>query len=103
MFGFGAHDAQHDNAEVHVHDGDLPVEYGTLAFAPQVPPPITRKYPVRLVVHLDSTVDVMNVSPRHKFPFWTYNGHTPGPFIRARIGDSLQVRAVCDADAGTSW
>lgn len=80
--------------EPHSRPDDIPMEEATVTFAPNVPPPITRKHPVRLVVHMDSTVEVMNVSPRHKYPFWTFNGHAPGPFIRARVGDTLQVQLL---------
>jgi FtsP/CotA-like multicopper oxidase with cupredoxin domain len=26
-----------------------------------------------------------------QYPFWTYNGSVPGPFIRARAGDVMEV------------
>lgn len=63
----------------------------TLTKLPAVPPPVQRKHPVRLVVHLDSTVEDMLVHPARKMEVWTYNGSVPGPFIRARQGDLLEV------------
>jgi len=34
----------------------------------------------------------MPVSGEHRYPFWTFNGSIPGPFIRCRVGDVLEVR-----------
>lgn len=25
------------------------------------------------------------------YRFWTFNGHVPGPFIRTRVGDTLEI------------
>ncbi|KAG2386029.1 hypothetical protein C9374_003178 [Naegleria lovaniensis] len=70
---------------------DLPVVEADLSFAPNVPPPIQRNYPVRLVVNLETTVVLGKLSPQHKYEFWTFNGKVPGPFIRARVGDVMQI------------
>jgi copper-containing nitrite reductase len=34
--------------------------------------------------------DVM-VKPGVKYQYWTFNGQAPGPFIRARVGDVLEI------------
>jgi copper-containing nitrite reductase len=41
---------------------------------------------------MDSTNELKPISPRHKYPMWTYNGSVPGPFIRCREGDIVEVR-----------
>jgi nitrite reductase (NO-forming) len=62
-----------------------------LTFAPQVPPPITRSGPAQVVVNLEAIEQVGELADGITYPFWTYNGHVPGPFIRARLGDTLEV------------
>jgi hypothetical protein len=62
-----------------------------VAFAPNVPPPITRKHHARIVVDMTSENVLAPISSEYKYPFWTFNGKTPGPFIRARVGDMLEV------------
>ncbi|MBI3088440.1 MAG: nitrite reductase, copper-containing [Candidatus Omnitrophica bacterium] len=69
----------------------LPVEEARLTFAPEVPPPIARKTPALVKVHLDSSVHETELTAGVTYQFWTFNGHVPGPFIRARVGDTLEV------------
>ena len=69
----------------------LPTVEAPLTFAPEVPPPILRKTPALVRVHLDSSAKVMPLSGDVTYPFWTFNGHVPGPFIRAREGDTLEL------------
>src|SRR5262249_61876493 len=33
------------------------------------------------------------------YNFWTFNGKVPGPFIRARVGDALEVHLKNDAES----
>jgi copper-containing nitrite reductase len=69
----------------------LPVEDARLTFAPDVPPPVNRKKPAMVRVRLDATVKVMPLDGEKTYAFWTFNDHVPGPFIRARVGDTLEV------------
>jgi hypothetical protein len=70
---------------------ELPVERAQITMAPNVPPAITRQHSVRLVVDMNTTLETRPISPVHKYPFWTFNGSVPGPFIRARVGDVMEV------------
>jgi len=69
----------------------LPVEDARLAFAPHVPPPIRRDYPAKVRVEMDTNIAIIPLTRQHKYKAWTFNGHVPGPFIRARQGDTLEV------------
>src|ERR1022692_4273080 len=62
-----------------------------VAFAPQVPPPITRSQPTKVVVNLDVTEQNGELARGITYNFWMYNGHVPGPFIRVRVGDTVEV------------
>jgi len=76
---------------------ELPHEQAQLTYAPEVPPAIKRHRPAVVEVQLESSRQLMPLGAGAKYEFWTFNGHTPGPFIRARVGDTLQVR-VTNAD-----
>ncbi len=71
--------------------GALPVVTAELTYAPQVPPPVTRTGPARVVVNLEAIEQTAELAPGVTYNFWTYNGHVPGPFIRVRVGDVVEV------------
>ncbi|MCF0155490.1 MAG: nitrite reductase, copper-containing [Veillonella sp.] len=69
----------------------LPVVQAELTTAPNVPKPIDRDYPARVVVNLEVQQKVMPITKGVDYKFWTYNGSTPGPFIRVREGDEVEI------------
>jgi nitrite reductase (NO-forming) len=80
------------------------VEKAQLTYAPEVPAPIARKTPAVVRVELvtkevDGTLMEGMEAPT-QYHFWTFNGHVPGPFIRARQGDTLEI--VLTNPAGNS-
>lgn len=68
-----------------------PVEDAILTFAPEVPPPIKRKHPAVVRVKLITDSAVGNISHRYKYLLWRFNKNVPGPFIRVRQGDTLDL------------
>jgi copper-containing nitrite reductase len=62
-----------------------------IAYAPEVPHPIERKTPSQVAVELDSSIRDIALSPEVFYRAWTFNGTVPGPFIRAREGDTLKI------------
>lgn len=70
--------------------------------APDVPPPITRKFPARVVVHLEVKEYVSEIAPGLKYELWGYNGQVPGPFIRVREGDLIEFHLKNDPKNGTT-
>ncbi len=68
----------------------LPVEQAVLTFAPEVPPPIERRHPAKVVVHLETTEYVGELADGVEYTFWTFGDAVPGPFIRVRKGDFVE-------------
>ncbi len=66
-------------------------EKAILTYAPNVPPPMTRRHPALVEIHMISTRKVMKVKGEKEYEYWTFNDHVPGPFIRVRVGDTLEV------------
>jgi nitrite reductase (NO-forming) len=62
-----------------------------LAYAPNVPPPVTRTSSARVIVNLVSQEKTGGLAPGVTYNFWMYNGHVPGPFIRVRVGDTVEI------------
>lgn len=77
-------------------------EKAQLTYAPEVPPPITRKQPAVVEVYLDSSIKDAELAPGLTYKYWTFNGHVPGPFIRVRVGDMLEVHSSNTDKTGMS-
>ncbi|MGI8438119.1 MAG: multicopper oxidase domain-containing protein, partial [Chthoniobacterales bacterium] len=77
-------------------------ESAQLTFAPNVPPPIIRKEPAVIKAYLNAAYVTAEIAPRLRYVFWTFNGHTPAPFIRTRQGDTLQMEVSNTDDRGLS-
>ncbi|MDD5303107.1 MAG: copper-containing nitrite reductase [Elusimicrobia bacterium] len=71
------------------------VEKAVLTAAPNVPPPIARRTPAVVAVALETKEVVGNLMESFgeptRYAFWTFNGTVPGPFIRVREGDTLEL------------
>lgn len=60
--------------------------------ADDLPPAIDRKATQLVSVDLYTEELVAEMMPGVTYPYWTYNGKVPGPFIRARAGDQVEIR-----------
>jgi copper-containing nitrite reductase len=79
---------------------ELPVEDHPLIFAPKVPPPISRSHPVKLKITIPVTIEEVFLDAERIFEYWTFGGKVPGPFIRGRVGDILDVTMQNRDDTG---
>ncbi len=59
--------------------------------ADDLPPPINRKESQLVTVELYTDELVAEMMPEVTYQYWTYNGKVPGPFIRARAGDQIEI------------
>lgn len=63
-----------------------------LTSPPSVPPPVLRKDPTKVIVELETREVRGALADGVEYTFWTFGGTVPGPFIRVRVGDTVQVR-----------
>ena len=73
---------------------EYPIEEAILTKAPKVPPPITRNYPVVLQAKFTFKTIRGMLTRGLKYDFWTINDTVPGPMLRARVGDIIEVTVV---------
>ena len=66
-------------------------EEAVLTDPPLVPPPLTRDYPTRVIVHLEVRELVQRLADGVEYTFWTFGGTVPGKFIRVRQGDLVEL------------
>jgi nitrite reductase (NO-forming) len=70
-----------------------------LATAPNVPLPITRTISARVVVNLEAKEFVGTLAEGVKYKFWSFNGTVPGPMIRVRVGDTVELHLKNSPDS----
>ena len=56
-----------------------------------IPPPISRTAPETVRVDLETIEVEARLDERTTYRFWTFNGTVPGPFVRVRVGDTVDV------------
>lgn len=66
------------------------VENAVLTDAPNVPPPINRNHPSKVIVNLDVQELVSRLADGVEYTKWTFGGKVPGKFIRVREGDLVE-------------
>ena len=66
-----------------------PIE-AVLTSAPDVPPPLNRDYPAKVIVDMEVRELDMEISEGVTYTFWTFGGSVPGNFIRIRQGDTVE-------------
>ena len=74
-------------------------EVAVLTHAPDVPPPITRDYATRVVVNLTTEEVTRELAPGVEYTFWSFGDGVPGPFIRVREGDVVELNLANSAQS----
>ncbi|MEX2248273.1 MAG: multicopper oxidase domain-containing protein, partial [Parvibaculum sp.] len=64
-----------------------------------MPPPIARDHAATIKLELETIEREAELADGTTFRFWTFNGTVPGPFVRARVGDTVEVAFRNAADS----
>ncbi|MCI0431145.1 MAG: copper-containing nitrite reductase [Rhodospirillales bacterium] len=64
-----------------------------------VPAPIARNTPNRTVVELETVELEGRLADGTTYQYWTFDRTVPGPMLRVRVGDTLEVRLKNDIDS----
>lgn len=59
--------------------------------ADDLPPPLGRNEPQRVTLELYTDDLIAEMMPGVTYQYWTYNGQVPGPFLRVRAGDTVEI------------
>jgi nitrite reductase (NO-forming) len=57
-----------------------------------IPPPVGKRGPQRVKVGLETSEVVGKLADGATYRYWTFNQKVPGPFIRVRVGDTVEVQ-----------
>jgi nitrite reductase (NO-forming) len=61
-----------------------------------VPPPVGDRAPTTVRVDLEAVERVGRLDTHTTYDFWTFNGKIPGPMIRVRVGDTVELHLKND-------
>lgn len=75
-----------DNAQTEAYQEEV----AALTHAPEVPPPITRKKPAKVVVKMEVRELQAELANGVTYTYWTFGGKVPGQFVRIREGDEVE-------------
>lgn len=64
-----------------------------------LPPPIGKRDPQTVRVDLLAAEVEGRLAEGTTFGYWTFNGKVPGPFIRVRVGDTVDIRLKNSGDS----
>jgi len=64
-----------------------------------VPPPVGKRGPQRVKVDLDTVEVTGKLADGATYRYWTFNQKVPGPFVRVRVGDTVEVKLHNEADS----
>ncbi|MBI2528339.1 MAG: nitrite reductase, copper-containing [Candidatus Rokubacteria bacterium] len=75
-----------------VEGTDLPLVQAILTAPPLVPPPVDRPGPAKVVVSIETREHKGALASGVQYTFWTFGDTVPGPFVRVRAGDLVELR-----------
>jgi len=64
-----------------------------------LPPPVGSRGPRRVKVELDTVEVTGSLAEGATYQYWTFNEKEPSPFIRVRVGDTVEVHLKNEADS----
>ena len=78
---------------------DAVVEADISRLPDDLPPPITRRQPETVRLDLVTVEHEARLADGTTYMYWTFNGRVPGPFVRVRVGDTIDVHVKNAADS----
>jgi nitrite reductase (NO-forming) len=64
-----------------------------------LPPPLGRRDPKTVRLDLFTVEQEGRLAEATTFGYWTFNGKVPGPFVRVRVGDTVDIHLKNSADS----
>ncbi len=64
-----------------------------------LPPPIGDRAPANIRVDLETVERVARLDDHTTYNFWTFNGKVPGPMLRVRVGDTVELHLKNSPDS----
>ena len=76
-----------------------PAAVSVVRDATDLPGPLAKRGPALVKVNLETTEVVGQLADGTTYKYWTYNNKIPGPFVRVRVGDTVEVKMTNAANS----
>ncbi|MBI5469630.1 MAG: nitrite reductase, copper-containing [Deltaproteobacteria bacterium] len=73
-----------------------------LGTPPNVAPSLNRNEPAKVVVRIETKEKKMRLADGVEYNFWTFGETVPGPFVRVRVGDTVELHLKNSIDSKNS-
>lgn len=80
-------------------DEPAPAARDIVRLGTDLPGPIARRGPQTIKINLETQEVLGQLADGTTYKYWTYNGKVPGPFVRVRVGDTVEVTMANAADS----
>ena len=74
------------------HTAAVPAVANVVRDAADLPGPLARRGPATIKVDLETVEVTGQLADGSTYQYWTFNRKVPGPFVRVRVGDTVDVR-----------
>ncbi len=79
-------------ATTHAHAVTEAAPVSVVRLPSDLPGPIGKRGPQRVKVDLDTTEVTGQLADGTTYHYWTFNNKVPGPFVRVKVGDTVEVK-----------
>ena len=79
-------------ATTHAHAATAAAPVNVVRLPTDLPGPIGKRGPQRVKVDLETIEVTGQLADGTTYHYWTFNGKVPGPFVRVRVGDTVEVK-----------
>ncbi|MDF1582431.1 MAG: copper-containing nitrite reductase [Methyloprofundus sp.] len=70
--------------------------------ASHLPKPLPRKQPETVIINLNTEEVIADIAPGISYHYWTFNKTVPGPFLRVRASDTVELNLHNDKSSSHS-
>ena len=79
-------------ATTHAHAATEAAPVSVVRLPSDLPGPIGKRGPQRVKVDFETTEVTGQLADGTTYHYWTFNNKVPGPFVRVRVGDTVEVK-----------
>ena len=100
MINFGPGD--HYQHEMNINISEYKKVENISKNASALPGPLDRKHSENVVIKLEAVEVISKIAPNILYHYWTFNNTVPGPFLRVREGDTVELSLHNDKSSSHS-